>query len=61
MGVLVGYNRGTVSNCSVSGYTMEYYGYSASTASLGGFVGSNYGTSQQRFGLPVHSLCKYEL
>ena len=44
MGVLVGYNRGTVSNCSVSGYTMEYYGYSASTASLGGFVGSNYGT-----------------
>ena len=23
---------------------MEYYGYSASTASLGGFVGSNYGT-----------------
>ena len=44
MGVLVGYNRGTVSNCTVSGYTMEYYGYSASTASLGGFVGSNYGT-----------------
>lgn len=44
IGVLVGYNRGTVSNCSVSGYTMEYYGYSASTASLGGFVGSNYGT-----------------
>ena len=44
MGMLVGYNRGTVSNCSVSGYTMEYYGYSASTASLGGFVGSNYGT-----------------
>lgn len=44
MGVLVGYNRGAVSNCSVSGYTMEYYGYSASTASLGGFVGSNYGT-----------------
>lgn len=44
MGVLVGYNCGTVSNCSVSGYTMEYYGYSASTASLGGFVGSNYGT-----------------
>lgn len=44
MGVLVGYNRGTVSNCSVSGYTMEYYGYSANTASLGGFVGSNYGT-----------------
>lgn len=44
MGVLIGYNRGTVSNCSVSGYTMEYYGYSASTASLGGFVGSNYGT-----------------
>lgn len=44
MGVLVGYNRGMVSNCSVSGYTMEYYGYSASTASLGGFVGSNYGT-----------------
>ena len=44
MGVLVGYNRGTVLNCTVSGYTMEYYGYSASTASLGGFVGSNYGT-----------------
>ncbi len=44
MGVLIGYNRGTVSNCTVSGYTMEYYGYSASTASLGGFVGSNYGT-----------------
>ena len=44
MGVLVGYNRGTVSNCSVSGYTMEYCVYSASTASLGGFVGSNYGT-----------------
>lgn len=44
MGVLVGYNRGTVSNCTVSGYTMKYYGYSASTASLGGFVGSNYGT-----------------
>ncbi len=62
MGVLVGYNRGTVSNCSVSGYTMEYYGYSASTASLGGFVGSNYGTIRNSAsGLPVHSLCKYEL
>ena len=45
IGVLVGYNRGTVSNCSVSGSTMEYSGYSASTASLGGFVGSNYAPS----------------
>ena len=51
MGVLVGYNRGTVSNCTVSGYTMEYYGYSASTASLGGFAGVNHASISDSYAL----------
>lgn len=44
MGALAGYNAGTIRNCAASGYTMEAYGYLSSTASIGGLVGTNYGT-----------------
>ena len=44
MGALAGYNAGTIRNCAASGYTMEVYGYLSSTASIGGLVGTNYGT-----------------
>ncbi len=44
MGVLAGYNSGTIYNCAASGFTMWFYGYRMSSISLGGLVGSNYGT-----------------
>ncbi len=44
MGALAGYVTGTIRNCAVSGYRMTYYGYRSNVLSLGGLVGTNYGS-----------------
>lgn len=44
IGALAGVNMGTISNCAVSGYTIQYYGYNYNTVNLGGLVGKNTGT-----------------
>ncbi len=44
IGALVGVNNGTITNCSVSGYSISYYGYNRNTVYVGGLVGENNGT-----------------
>ena len=43
MGALAGVNKGTITNCAVSGYTMRYYGYNSNVITVGGLVGTNSG------------------
>lgn len=43
IGALAGVNKGTITNCAVSGYTMTYFGYNSNVLALGGLVGDNRG------------------
>lgn len=43
MGMLAGYNEGTIYNCAASGYQMQNNAYSGSTVYVGGLVGYNDG------------------
>ena len=43
LGVLVGWNQGTISNCAVTGYKISLPVYNGATVNLGGLVGRNEG------------------
>ncbi len=44
LGVLAGYNEGTIENCAVTGFALAQYGYNNSAMFLGGLVGGNGGS-----------------
>lgn len=44
MGMLCGYNEGTVTRCVAAGYTLQLKGYSGSSVYAGGLIGFNAGT-----------------
>lgn len=45
IGALVGWNKGTVANCAVTGFNIELAAYNGVTVNIGGLVGRNEGGS----------------
>lgn len=45
MGALVGWNKGSIVNCAVTGYRVSVAAYNGATANIGGLVGRNEGGS----------------